>query len=417
MKNNYLNNITGIEQKVFTFSIILFSLLSLIPNKVKGLPVMILILVATLFFFRKIKNKKYLRYGLIFSFLPVIYLISMAYTSNFSYGLKKLETTASLFLIPIALALIYERLKSSTNFKLMFIHVYIWSATVYALSILWYFNYLGLTYCLSNLSHCLSYVDGMFILSDHPIYVSMFLAIGLIFITNSIFKQSTYIKLLYFIFLIILAFVVFLLMRKGIIIALVVSFIGFFILNRKYKKANYVVLAVSFCVILILCFNFRGAIKKRFSELVKQDTYELLNENNSTSIRYSIYSCSTALIRQSPIFGYGIGDVTDQLVNCYKSKSEFLVEKRYNSHNQFIAVLLYVGFIGFILFIWQLYSYFKNAFLNRDTLYFQVLLFFVFVFLTENILDRQSGVIIFSFIVNFLFFNNLSSNNSKVFNS
>lgn len=416
LKKNILNKITTIEQKGVAFSIFLFSLFPIIPNKIKGLPVVVLIAVTLLFFLREIKFKEHLKYGFLFSLLPVVYLLSLTYTANLAYGFKKIETTASLFFVPICLAIIFQKIKSTASLKSIFIHGYIWATTIYAASIVWYFNYLGLTYCRINLSHCLSYLDGMFFLSEHPIYVSMFMAIGLIFIANNIFKQNNYIKLLYFTFSLILSFVMFLLMRKGIIIGIIASFFGFFILNRKYRKANIIVLITSFCVILVLSFNFKDAIYKRFSELTTQDTYEVINDKNSTSIRYSIYSCSMTLIGQSPVLGYGVGDAADKLVECYTPKSEFLATNRYNSHNQFFAIVLYVGLIGLILLIWQFVNYFKSVFNNNDILYFQVLIFFLFVFLTENILDRQSGVILFSFIVNFLFFHNLNTKEHKITN-
>ncbi len=122
---------------------------------------------------------------------------------------------------------------------------------------------------------------------------------------------------------------------------------GFFILNRKDRKINYFILTISICTVFVLTLHFKESIYKRFSEIVSEDTYQLINQNNSTSIRYSIYKCSLVVISANPLIGYGIGDATDTLVNCYMGKSELLVNERYNSHNQFLAITLYIGLIGF----------------------------------------------------------------------
>lgn len=415
MKNFFLNIFKGIDVSLFV--ILAFSLLPLIPNRIKGFPVVLMVLVTLVFLIsKKADNKNYIKYGVFFSSLFLLYLVSLIYTNNIEYGLKKIETTASLLIIPICFAFIYQRVEIRAKIKTIFIHGYILTSTIYAISILWYFNYLGIHYCENNLSHCLSYLDGMFILSEHPIYASMFIALGAIFISNIVIKQNIYIKLLYAVCLIIICFVLFLLMRKGVILALMVSFISFFIFNRKYVKMNYLILTFSLCVIIILSFNFKESFYKRFSELVSQDTYEVISQKNSTSIRYTIYKCSLFSISKSPLIGYGIGDVIDELIKCYENESNLLVKERYNSHNQFLAVILYIGVIGLAVFVWQILLYFKSAIFNRDTLYFQVLLFFIFLFFTENILDRQSGVILFSFIVNFFFFNNLRNKHGEISN-
>ena len=410
MKEIALNLLSSLEKYLLSVFIIGFSLFPLTPNIIKGLPVVIFALIALVYLiFKKASHKNYTKYGIIFSSIFLFYFLSLLYTNNIGYGLKKIETTASLFIIPLCFTFIYQRVKIRPKFKVIFIHAYIWSSAIYASSILWYFYYLGFQYCQHNLSHCLSYLDGMFILSEHPIYASMFIALGVIFISNNILKQATYIKIIYTVFLLLFYFILFLLMRKGVLLALMASFIGFFIFNRKNIKINYFILTISICTVFTLTLNFKESIYKRFSEIVMKDTYQSINQNNSTSIRHSIYKCSLIVISESPLIGYGIGDATDTLVNCYMGKSNLLVNERYNSHNQFLAITLYIGLIGLGVFIWQLVLYLKNAISNKDIVYFQVLLFFIFLFLTENILDRQSGVILFSFIANFFFFNNLSN--------
>jgi O-antigen ligase len=401
-----------IENLLLILVLVAFSLFPIIPNSIKGLPVVFFILITLLFLLfkkRVYKKNRYIKYAFLFSTLLLMYLVSLIYTSDLQYGLRKLETTLSFFMIPFCLALVYNRIKITDKMKLTFLYGYIFFAIIYAISILLYFNYLGFDYCRGNLSHCLSYLNGMFILSEHPIYASMFISLAIIFIVNGFRKQHIFTKIIFLLCLSIIVFTLFFLIRKGVIIALALSFISFLFFGKRPKKVNYLKIVVLLSVLFVLSLSFKDSIFKRFSELSKSSTYLLVDPDNSTSIRYSVYKCSLFLISQNPIFGVGLGDVSHELVECYKSKSPYLVSNRFNSHNQFFGIILSTGFLGLLIFIIQLVFYFKNAISYKDSLFLQSLIFFVFLMMTENILDRQSGVILFSFTMNYFFFNNISA--------
>lgn len=408
-KNNYKGLFLNVVNVFFLITLITFSLSPLIPNKIKGLPVVFLVLTAVLTLFikeTKLKEKINIKYTLLFSSLFILYILSLVYTENLKYGFRKLETTASLFLIPFSFAMIFKYIKISSKQIGLVKYAYILSSVIYAFSVLLYLNYLGFEYCLNNMSPCLSYLDGMFFLSEHPIYISMFIGLGIIFIINNFGHQNLFFKILLLIGLAINLYVLIFLTRKGVIIALAISFFAFFFKIKKLRRLNYIVIIVLLGLLFIFLFNFKDALVNRFSELGASITYEKIDENNSTSIRFAIYKCASLIIKENIYLGYGIGDVTDVLVSCYKKKAVILVENRYNSHNQYFGILLSVGIFGLIIFIMQLFVYLKSAFSNNDLLYLQILLFFMFLFLTENILDRQSGVILFSFLANYFYFVN-----------
>lgn len=131
---------------------------------------------------------------------------------------------------------------------------------------------------------------------------------------------------------------------------------------------------------------------------------ETLDTGNETSsnIRYTIYkNHALNLIKDSPVIGYGIGDYRDELLKSYKNSSPFLFSNKYNAHNQYLSFFVSVGFIGFSLFIlFILYNIFKALkFKNQELLL--ILVFYCFVMTTENILEREDGVIFFSFFTCF----------------
>tara|TARA_R110002096_G_scaffold436018_1_gene665121 strand:- start:178 stop:768 length:591 start_codon:yes stop_codon:yes gene_type:complete len=180
---------------------------------------------------------------------------------------------------------------------------------------------------------------------------------------------------------------------KGVILSLfLVSFIDA-IQNRKNFK---IVVVIIFITISILVFN------RRFKEIFIAETYTEINENFSTSIRIGIYKCALKVISEEPILGYGIGDSQEALNLCYANESNVLLKNRYNSHNQYLDIIIKTGVFGLIFFIFFIYWNFKKAIENRNGLVVSILGFYFILFFTENILVRQSGVILFFFLITFL---------------
>jgi O-antigen ligase len=184
--------------------------------------------------------------------------------------------------------------------------------------------------------------------------------------------------------------------KKGPIIALllVVAF-----LTLMFKNKNlYVVFGIG-TIGLISIIIFNPKVNERFSELLQvQDANEELA--NSTNIRYSIYQCVTDVIPQAGFFGYGVGDGKNKLVECYQKDAKFLAENRYNSHNQFLGLILNVGFLGLFAFAIFLFYHLLKAFRKKNYLLIALLLFYSIVMFSENILERENGILFFAFFIN-----------------
>ena len=82
-----------------------------------------------------------------------------------------------------------------------------------------------------------------------------------------------------------------------------------------------------------------------------------------------------------------------------------------NTHNQFTDFYLATGVIGLMAFTFWLFNIFKKALLTKDYIFIVVFLMYVFCMLFENVLNRQTGIIFFSFITSFLF--NTAENKSE----
>ena len=143
---------------------------------------------------------------------------------------------------------------------------------------------------------------------------------------------------------------------------------------------------------------------RRMNELINLETYEEFNPTLSTSIRLGVYDCSWTIIKQQLLMGYGVGDAQKELNLCYANKSDILLMHRFNSHNQYLDITIKTGLIGLFVFLGFLVINFINAIKKKNQLLIMILVLYCMLFLVENVLSRQSGVILFFFLI--CFFNN-----------
>lgn len=405
---NKKNIIFDIVNKFFFLAVLTFGFFPILPPKLKGLPVIFLLGSAFFSFFLENRKKHPVKFLLLFSSLYIVYALSLSYSNNIAAGLKTLETTSSLIIIPFCFHTLSNRIDISKILTKVFLPVFVISSFIYGILIIAYFAYLGLYSQEKTLSYCLSYLNGMFFLSEHPIYASMYFGIAILLSIKLMSINKNFMKILLFIGILFNLYIMFMLIRKGVLIALIISVLSYFYFEKRYKFMNYKKLIIVFLGILLVTLNFKESISNRFLELVSSESYEYVNEKNSTSIRYFIYKCSLNSIKQNLFLGYGIGGEKEALKDCYSETSEHLSKLNYNSHNQYLGILLSVGLLSLLLFFMQLFIYSKSFYNNHSTLYNQILLFYVILLFSENILDRQSGVILFSFLMNYFFYINLN---------
>ncbi|NMH89325.1 O-antigen ligase family protein [Flavivirga algicola] len=392
---------------IFKYIILLFCVFPLLPNNIKGLPVVLLLIFSI---FCLIKNKKVDWYRfIIYSSLYLIYLFSLLYTINIYYGVKVLETRLSLLIIPLAFSFLNisiekrEReslLKNATSvfyvstiLYCFFIIIFLWLEGAFnAENPLMDFRY--------HIQHNIPFIG------QHPIYASIFISLALIVSVN-LLKDYKYSIKSWLIVLgnIFLLGILLILAQKGSVIGLLICLIYYWIYSLKKNKKS--ILLIIFTVGLVLVFI--PTITKRFTELFSVSSYKVLNVDNSSSLRYTIYKNATNKILEKPIFGYGVGDAKDVLVSTYNNHE--MIEEKYNSHNQYLSIWMSTGAVGLIIFLFFLYYNFKIARKEKSSLFFLILLYYSVILLTENILERQSGVILFAFLITFLGYINMKKIN------
>jgi O-antigen ligase len=384
-------------------------ILPLFPLKIK--PVLI-ILFGVGVLLTRLQYKQSIRWSYIFlnGGLFLLYLISLLYTDDLSIGLRKLETGSSLIVFPILCALMPQEVfelfyKKRNRFFWLFI------IAVAIVNCGFFFKFYMHYDLLDTVQHFPNIIRSELAgWNIHPIYLSMLVAVALIFsvlIINDAPSLRNLIPLLMIDAL--LLFFLLIMIKKGPILSLglVMSLLIALLKNQKL----WILYGVGVSII-IGTIIFQPKVNRKFSELFHIQQVDH-NSMTSTNIRVSIYNCAVKIVPDSGIFGFGVGDGKKQLLECYDDKAALLASNRYNSHNQYLGILLKVGYFGLACFLIFIVYRLIQSFAARNYIAITLILFYCIVMFSENILERESGVIYFSFFVNlFLLKNSLKTSKS-----
>lgn len=373
----------------------------LLPNFIRNVVMALLFLsVLTSFFLSKQKRIVNFKLLILGSSLYLTYLLSLFWTDNFELGIKKLSTGLPLFLFPVALSLfsqdIINRLRKKIHYLLI---IYVVSVLItFIIFFLIFIEHYGY----SLFQHYPTVINkdlGPY--NIHPIYMSMHGAVSIIlslYLLHTVRFNKWQLILIALADIVIVCFML-ILIKKGPIISMVVAS-GYLVLAFRNKKI--LILLSILTTILISVIIFQPKVNRKFSELLhinNSNTTEL----TSTNIRLIIYDCGRNLVPEAGFFGFGVGDTREKLLDCYETKNSQLVESKFNSHNQFLSIILRSGFLGLICYLLFLFYLIMKSHFTKSYLVIAVLVFYILVMLSENILERENGVVYVSFITLMLF--------------
>ena len=336
--------------------------------------------------------------------LWVIPFIQLLLLNKVDEYLNNLITKITLFLIPILILIGYQSNKINLSGILKFFIYGTVTSSLFCLInavISYYFlkNDNAFTYTSLSLFH-------------DPSYFTMYLnfVIGIIYLNNlkpiMNFKLSTNLSLIIVSFL--SFFILFASSRIGWItnVLLHLFFISCVFYKKKMSKKAiiyFLVLMVPFSTVIYT----NKTIQSRFNEIIFY-TFQKVDQKkvpSSTSARKKIWSTSFKLIKEKWITGYGTGLSKKVLKKQFKKQGyDFFFKKNYNSHNQYLQVFLDQGVFGFLLLVFFTFGMLYLSLKQKDFIYSLFLAIMILNFMTESILERQSGVIFFAFFNTIFFF-------------
>ncbi|MDO4728329.1 MAG: O-antigen ligase family protein [Bacteroidota bacterium] len=170
-----------------------------------------------------------------------------------------------------------------------------------------------------------------------------------------------------------------------------------FLIWRHFTSYKIKTWSVILGVLALLSLWF-SPLKERIRESIAQE-WVLPHQGqqpNEVNFRYGILYCSGQIIHENFLFGVNPDKVQQSLNNCYSqytySSYDDFTKINYNTHNQYIDFTIKFGVLGGLFLIVVLFCYFRNGHL----LYQTFVLLIAFTFLTENIIDRQIGMVTYA---------------------
>lgn len=384
-----INNLS--VKKAVPYVAFLCGLFVLLPFKLKPVTVVIFFILCLFSVFNK-NNKVQFQFKttLIIGTFFIVYALSLIFTENIQKGFTILVRCIPIILVPLGYSFLSSQVR--TLFNQIFCKTFIVAASIYVILIFIYLKELGYFSDKHDLYYCYSYITYEFWgINEHPIYISICLSIALFFVMMKGFKN----KMLNFILFLVLIFGLLILARKGVIISFCI--LSILLLFLKQDKNQSKKLVVVFIVLMLLSLSVTE-IRNRFLEIF--DIQNIVNNKETSSgIRYILWNTSTKVIQESNYLGYGVGDAQAALSKQLAIDGyEVLAKENYNAHNQLIQIGLATGVTGILLYVASL-LYFIRKFIQRKNEEAVVLfLFFLFVFMFESVLERQNGILLYSWI-------------------
>lgn len=338
---------------------------------------------------------------LLFILLFTANLTSVAYSDNFNTGLKNvIDLVPILFLPALCLS---ENLSLKDNKNIL-------RAIKFIVLLTFVFLLVSHLFIESRpLGTFVQYaIDRKLGLSQF--YISFLLFLSILQCFYEIHKNKKYHNILFVLFLF---FCVIILNNKtSFVFSIVLVFFGLHKIIKKYSfKVRMIVMVLIGLGILIFTINTTTAFKIKYENFVKTTDFNIETIKTKNSVTYTqntfehrllIWHISIKEISASFPLGVGTGDYMEILFENYKAINfKTGIKLKLNCHNQYITEFLKTGFIGGICFIVLLFFLAKEASMS-DYYYIYLISFFIIGCFFESYIERQHGVIIFSFIIPFI---------------
>lgn len=307
-------------------------------------------------------------------------LLGLIYTDDLNYGLKKLQLVLPFVIFP--LIIFSSNLSNAVvRFVLYCFSLGTFLATLIGVLRASYFR-------LNDLGNYFYYQRFSELVDKHTTYLSLFVVISCLFVFHEMLQKR--LKIIYGV--LILMFFFFVLYVASTRISIVALLVGMSYVFFREIKSKLKWLVLIFPLVLAGFYslpNFQKRFELNVTEKGAIDDVQFRSEHWQSVVE--------TIEQNSILFGSGSGSKRDFLYDTYrKHKLTSAYELEYNAHNQYLEIVLDFGLIGLIAFLVML-IYLAWTFLkHNDSLAFGLFLVFCIFFLTESLLQRHDGVVVFS---------------------
>ncbi len=322
--------------------------------------------------------------------LYLLFSLTLFWTVDKDQTTKGLQRTIVLFALPIAFHLIPKFSLKSFNIVL---NIFTISNMLFGIFFLISAAFRYLT--MSSLS-VFTYHDLVIELELNAIYVSVTFSISLFYLLSKKAK-STYDVLLIVFFIIL----VLLLSSKIMLFLLFLGSIIYFF-SVKVNKLKFTIAV--FIGIVIIGLTSQKSLERflfeketKIKEVVSQNEFGPIYLWTGTSIRLLQLRILKEQIEEENIFwkGFGLFASKENIVKRHLQLKTHPGFHSYNYHNQYAQIISESGVMGLLILMSMLVVLFLDALNSKNFLFIMLSITFTFVFFTESLLWRQTGLFLF----------------------
>ena len=232
------------------------------------------------------------------------------------------------------------------------------------------------------------------------LYLGFFIVISIILLLERYSKISNkkakYIYLFLLVFFLISLFLI--ASRSAIAIAfLTLTTSIIYNIKNKYRIGFLLTMSIVFLAII---FNSK-TLSKRFLYSDDSIRSSFIEKIKTHEPRYDIWKFSTQIFKEEKPYIFGIGTFRTQelLVSKYQlmpieKRKNWFMERNFNTHNQYLDILISFGLIGLFVFLFLLKEIIVLCYKNIYSA--NLILSLVLFLLIENVFHRQLGSFIFA---------------------
>ena len=390
--------------KLFEWTLGLVSFLIVALPKLSAVG-LVLLFIATLVLY--VKKQATWRLNWTASFLILLYfayIVGIVFSHDKADGLRYAEYKMGLFLIPLILAV-----KPKFSFSLRVSFMGLIAGILVAVT----FGLINSIECYSETPSFMGcFTSSRFSSVHHPSYFSAFVlfsGIGFFYGMRQRWKGFTLKNFIIYLILAIPTY--FLCLSLAGISFLGLTFVAvalYFIFKNIGLKWG---IPASIIVVLLPIFiisNTPGLkveieeAKKSYKVYFSDPQAFLKSKSNGvyckgSDIRLIMWTISTEIVLEHP-FGVGTGNTDEYLEEKLRKYGiNHLIEYEFNPHNQYLQTMIETGIVGLLLFIMVIFTALWYGWKHRSYLMIILVAGFAFNCLFESMLQRQSGVVFYTF--------------------
>lgn len=184
--------------------------------------------------------------------------------------------------------------------------------------------------------------------------------------------------------------------RMGLVILIVSTILYSAYFTIKLRKLKLLLIPVVFITVMISLALSMPWFRVR---IIEYSSKPFQTGGSQVETRLSRWEAIWPIVIDNPLVGVGTGDAWPEMLIAYQARNQtYAVEQRYNAHNQYLQTLISSGIVGFVFLMGMLSFVWIRYFRKFSIFHRLIMLTFALAFLTESMLMRNHGILLFTLI-------------------